>query len=82
MGRKERREREQKRESRAVRHAAEKRKHMMIAIAVLGSVAAIVGWSGYVFVTMDTSQMGGAPFGAGPAQQRTHPHRHTGKDIR
>ena len=75
MGRKERREREQKRENRAVRHAAEKRKHMMIAIAVLGSVAAIVGWSGYLFVTMDTSQMGGAPFGAGPLNSD---HTHTG----
>ena len=75
MGRKERREREQKRQNRALKHSAEKRKHMMIAIAVLGSVAAIVGWSGYSFVTMDPSQIGGAPFGAGPINSD---HTHTG----
>ena len=75
MGRKERREREQKRESRALKHSAEKRKHMMIAVAVFASVAAIVGWSAYNFATMDTSQISGAPFGAGPLNSD---HTHTG----
>ncbi|MCE2509060.1 MAG: protein-disulfide isomerase [Nitrosopumilaceae archaeon] len=75
MGRKERREREQKRESRALKHSAEKRKHMMIAVAVFASVVAIVGWSAYNFATMDTTQISGAPFGAGPLNSD---HTHTG----
>lgn len=75
MGRKERRERERKRASKALKHSAEKRKHMMIAVAVLGSVAAIVAWSAYNFVTMDPSQIGGAPFGAGALNSD---HTHTG----
>ena len=75
MGRKERREREQKRESRALKHSAEKRKHTLIAVAVFASVVAIVGWSAYNFATMDTTQISGAPFGAGPLNSD---HTHTG----
>lgn len=61
MGRKERREREQKRESYASKHTAEKRKHMLIAMAVLGTIVAIVGWSVYNFVNLDPTEIGGAP---------------------
>ena len=75
MGRKERREREQKRENRAVKHSAEKRRNTLIAAAVLGSVAAIVAWSAYNFATLDPSQIGGAPLGAGPINSD---HTHTG----
>lgn len=67
MGRKERREREQKRESYAAKHTAEKRKHMLIAAGVLGAVVAIVGWAALEFVELSQNpeQIGGAPFGAG-----------------
>lgn len=75
MGRKERRERERKRANKASERAAEKRKHTMIAVAVLGSVAAIVGWSAYNFATLDTSQISGAPIGAGMLGSD---HTHTG----
>ena len=67
--------REQKRESRALKHSAEKRKHTLIAVAVFASVVAIVGWSAYNFATMDTTQISGAPFGAGPLNSD---HTHTG----
>ena len=75
MGRKERREREQKRESHISKRNAEKRRNMMIAAGVLGVVAVIVGWSAYTFVTLDPSQIGGAPFGAGSLNSD---HTHTG----
>ncbi len=75
MGRKERREREQKRASYASKHASEKRKHMLIAIGVLGGVGAIVGWSAFVFVTLDPADIGGAPMGAGALNSA---HTHTG----
>lgn len=80
MGRKERREREQKRESRALKHSAEKRKHMMIAVAVFASVGIIVAWSAYTFVTIPPAQIGGAPEGAG--QLNTSAHTHTGILVR
>lgn len=75
MGRKERREREQKRESRALKHSAEKRKHMMIAVAVFVTVGGIVAWSAYNFATLDPAQIGGAPPGVGPLNSA---HTHTG----
>ncbi len=75
MGRKERREREQKRESYAAKHTAEKRKHTMIAIAVLGAIGAIVAWSAWSFVNIDPEDIGGAPFGAGAMNSD---HAHTG----
>ncbi len=59
MGRKERREREQKRENYASKHSAEKRKHTLIAIGVLGVIAVIVGYAGYLFVNMTETAPGG-----------------------
>ena len=55
MGRKERREREQKRENYATKHSAEKRKQIMITIGVLGVIAVIVGYAAYLFTELDTS---------------------------
>lgn len=65
MGRKERRAREQKRENYATKRSSEKRKHLAIAVGVLAVVGAIVGYSAYMFATMQTSAPGG-PQGAGP----------------
>ena len=59
MGRKERRDREQKRENYATKHSAEKRKNTLIAIAVLSVIAVIVGYSVYVFLTMTETSPGG-----------------------
>ena len=64
MGKKTRREREEKRESFAAKRTREKRKNLLIASAVLGLVAVIVGYSGYTFATMGASAPG-APPGAG-----------------
>ena len=55
MGRKERREREQKRENYATKHSAEKRKQIMITIGVLGVIAVIVGYAAYLFTELDTT---------------------------
>lgn len=65
MGRKERREREEKRENYASKRSSEKRKQTLIAIGVLSVVAIIVGWAGYQFATMSQTAPGG-PEGAGP----------------
>ena len=65
MGRKERREREQKRENYASKRSSEKRKHTAIAIGVFAVIAVIVGYSAYTFATMQASAPGG-PENAGP----------------
>ena len=62
MGRKERRAREQKRESYASKHSAQKRKQWLIAIGIFAVIFAIVGYSVYVFI--NTTGTGG-PEGAG-----------------
>ena len=59
MGRKERREREQKRENYAANYKAEKRKHTLIAIAVLTVIAVIVGYSIFLFANMTETAPGG-----------------------
>lgn len=59
MGRKERREREQKRENYATKRSSEKRKHTAIAIGVFAVVAVIVGYSAYIFATTQASVPGG-----------------------
>jgi hypothetical protein len=64
MGRKERREREVKRENYATKHSAEKKKETLIAIGVLAVIAVIVGYAGYLFLTMTETAPGG-PEGAG-----------------
>ena len=74
MGRKERREREQKRENYASIHSAEKRKNTLITIAVLTVIAVIVGYSVYVFLTMTETAPGG-PENAGAMGSA---HDHTG----
>jgi len=66
MGRKERREREEKRESYAAQRSHEKRKSNLIAIGVFAVIAVIVGYSVYVFVNMDQSAVPGGPENAGP----------------
>jgi len=59
MGRKEKREREQKREDFAARHSAQKRKQTLIAVGVLGTVAVIVGYSVILFMDISGSAVGG-----------------------
>ncbi len=63
MGRKERREREQKRENYATRHSAEKRKTTLIAVGVLAVIAVIVGYAAWMFTDLDTTA--GGPENAG-----------------
>ena len=74
MGRKERREREQKRENYATKHSVEKRKQTLIAIGVLGVIAVIVGYSVWMFINMDQSTATpGGPENAG-ARGSAHDH--------
>jgi hypothetical protein len=64
MGRKNREERREKREDYAAKISKSKRKSNLMAAGILTLIALIVGYSGYVFVTMD-SNVPGAPPGAG-----------------
>jgi hypothetical protein len=64
MGKKVRKEREEKRDSFASQRTKEKRKHTLIAIAVLSAIGAIVAVSAYNFTTL-TETAPGAPPGAG-----------------
>ena len=73
MGRKERRDREQKRENFATKHSAEQRKQTLIAIGVFAIIAVIVGYSVWVFVNMDQSTAPGGPENAG-ALGSAHDH--------
>jgi hypothetical protein len=72
MGRKERRERLEKRENYATRHSAEKRKNTLIAIAVFAVIAVIVGYSIMMFLSMTETAPGG-PENAG-AMGSAHTH--------
>jgi len=72
MGRKERREREAKRENYAAKYSSEKRKHTLIAIAVLSVIAVIVGYSIFLFATITETAPGG-PENAG-ALGSAHSH--------
>ena len=64
MGRKIREERQEKREDYAAKISKNRRKSNLIAAGILILIALIVGYAGYVFVTMDSS-VPGAPPGAG-----------------
>ena len=75
MGRKERREREQKRENYASQRSSEKRKNNLIAVGVFAVIAVIVGYSVYMFVTMDQSTVPGGPENAGALGSE---HAHAG----
>ena len=59
MGRKERREREQKRQSYASKHSAEKRKHLLIAMGVLAVIGSIVGYAVIEFINLPGTAPGG-----------------------
>ena len=72
MGRKERREREQKRENYATQRSSAKRKNSLIAIGVLALIGVIVAYASWMFVTMDQNAPGG-PENAG-ALGSAHSH--------
>jgi len=78
MGKKARKEREEKRESFAAKRTRQKRKSMLMAAGVFGIVAVIVGYSGYTFVNMQGSAPG-APPGAGVLNDD---HAHTSILVR
>ena len=65
MGKKKRREREEKRESFASQRSKVKRKNMLIAAAIFGGVAVIVGVSVYNFINLPQEATLGGPEGAG-----------------
>ena len=64
MGRKAREERQEKREDIVAKRTQAKRKTTLMALGILALIGVIVGYSSYVFVTMDAS-IPGAPSGAG-----------------
>ncbi len=64
MGKKARKEREEKRESFAAKRTHQRRKNMLMTAGVLGIVVVIVGYSVYNFVNLQGSAPG-APPGAG-----------------
>ena len=64
MGKKARKEREEKRENFAAKRTKQKRKNTLIAVAIFAGVAAIVGIQAYNFAT-STASAPGAPAGAG-----------------
>ncbi len=64
MGKKSRKEREEKRESFATKRSREKRKSLLMAAGIFGIIAVIVGYSAYTFVNMQGATAG-APPGAG-----------------
>ena len=64
MGRKAREERQERREDVVAKRTQAKRKTTLMATGILALIAVIVGYSGYVFVTMDANAPG-APPGAG-----------------
>ena len=64
MGRRVRDERREKREDYAAKISKSKRKNSLMAAGILALIALVVGYAGFVFVTMD-SNVPGAPPGAG-----------------
>jgi len=72
MGRKERREREEKRENYASKHSAAKRKETMIAVGVLTVIAVIVGYAGWMFVNMPNEAPGGPENAGAIGSEHSH----------
>ena len=72
MGRKERRDREEKRENYATKHNAEKRKQTLIAIGVLSLIAVIVGYAGFMFVNMTETAPGGPENAGALGSEHSH----------
>ena len=64
MGKKIRKEREEKRDSFATQRIKEKRKHTLIAVAVLSAIGVIVGIQAYNFTNLSETAPG-APPGSG-----------------
>lgn len=60
MGRKERREREQRRENYAAKRSSQKRTQTLIAVGVLAGIAAIVGYAGWLFINTPETDIEGA----------------------
>lgn len=65
MGKKDRAEKEERRESFVDRQTRQKRKNMLLGIAVLAGIVAIIAFAGYHFVTKTQSSPLNAPAGAG-----------------
>ncbi len=72
MGRKERRNREEKRENYATKHSAAKRKQTLIAIGVLSIIAVIVGYAGYLFINMTETAPGGPENAGALGSEHSH----------
>ena len=72
MGRKERREREEKRENYASKHSAAKRKETMIAVGVLSVIVVIVGCAGWIFVNMSDEAPGGPENAGAIGSEHSH----------
>jgi len=79
LGKKARKEREEKRESFAVKRTKQKRKNSLIAAGVLGAIAVIVGISAYNFMSISTLSTPGAPPGAGILGDA---HEHASMSVR
>jgi hypothetical protein len=72
MGRKERREREQKRENYATKRSSEQRRNMLIAVGILALIAVIVGYAAYVFATGLPSAPGGPENAGALGSEHSH----------
>lgn len=72
MGRKERRDREQKRENYASQRSSEKRRNMLIAIGVFAVIGVIVGYSVYLFATMTQTAPGGPENAGALGSEHSH----------
>lgn len=72
MGRKERREREEKRENYATQRSTEKRKNTLIAAAVVAVIVVIVGYAAFQFATMTETAPGGPPEAGALGSEHSH----------
>lgn len=72
MGRKERRDREEKRENYATKHSNEKRKHTLIAVGVLVGIALIVGYASWIFINMTETAPGGPENAGALGSEHSH----------